>query len=146
MRSASASGAELSWKVYLCALANRRPESVTLELPTPRQEIADDLGLTNRVREIALGVEHRPCPRARAAKEGRGDIAATPMASGTCAWSIDNLELREFGETFLGEFRADARLLGAAVRNMRRHIKVLVDPHGASLDTRRDLVSTLRIG
>jgi hypothetical protein len=146
LRSASASGAELSWKVYLCAVANRRPESVTVELPTPRQEIADDLGLTNGVREIALGVEHRPCPRARAAKEGRGDIAATPMASGTCAWSIDNLELREFGETFLGEFRADARLLGAAVRNMRRHIKVLVDPHGASLDTRRDLVSTLRIG
>jgi hypothetical protein len=36
------------------------------------------------------------------------------MASGTCAWSIDNLELSEFGEIFLGEFRADARLLGAA--------------------------------
>jgi hypothetical protein len=45
LRSASASGAELSRKVYLCAVANRRPESVTVELPTPRQEIADDFGL-----------------------------------------------------------------------------------------------------
>jgi hypothetical protein len=81
-------------------VASRRPESVTVELPTPRQEMADDLGLINGVREIALGVEHRPFPRVRAAEEGRGDIAATPMASGTCAWSIDNLELREFGDIF----------------------------------------------
>src|SRR5260370_34268627 len=67
---------------------------------------------------------------------------APPRSFKCCSGSrlVDDLELSEFGEAFLGEFGADARLLGAAERNVRRHIEMLVDPDRAGLDAARDLV------
>src|ERR1700692_2646642 len=69
--------------------------------------------------------------------------ATAPPRSFRCSSGsrlIDDLELGEFGEAFLGEFGADARLLGAAERNVRRHVEMIVDPDRAGLDAARDLV------
>src|SRR5450631_1494858 len=58
---------------------------------------------------------------------------------------VDDLELGELREPFLGEFGADARLLGATERNMRRHVEVLVDPDRSGLDLACHLVRPRRV-
>jgi hypothetical protein len=68
------------------------------------------------------------------------------IESGGRARTVDDLQLGELGEAFLGELSADASLLGAAEWDVRRHVKMLVDPHCAGFDLARHLVCPLRIG
>ena len=72
---------------------------------------------------------------ARSRRQYRRDRAV-----GSGARFVDDLQLGKLGETFLGELGADPRLLGAAERDMRGHVEVLVDPDRAGLDAARDLV------
>jgi hypothetical protein len=58
---------------------------------------------------------------------------------------VDDLQLGEFDQPFLGKFSADTGLLGSAEGNVRRHIEVLVDPYRSGLDLARDLVGAGRI-
>src|SRR5215469_5048858 len=79
-------------------------------------------------------------------KGDRGGTAVPSISSGRGSGAVDDLQLGKFGETFLGEFGSNAGLLGAAERDMRGHIEVLVDPDRAGLDPLRDLVGARRIG
>src|SRR6476659_1705261 len=77
---------------------------------------------------------------------GRDVSAAAPVYRSGRRRAVDDLQLCELGETFLGEFSADARLLGAAERDVRGHVEVLVDPDRAGLELRCDLVRALDVG
>jgi hypothetical protein len=78
-------------------------------------------------------------------RDDRGDQhAAIVRVGGSGAGAVDDLELGELRKPFLGEFGADARMLGAAERDMRRHVEVLVDPDGTRLDPACDLVGARR--
>ena len=61
-------------------------------------------------------------------------------------WQQIGPRLQWVGETFLGEFGADAGLLGAAERDVRGHVEMLVDPDRAGLDLAGDGVGTLDVG
>ena len=63
-----------------------------------------------------------------------GDAAVIDGCTDQVPGFVDDLQLGEFGESFFGEFDADARLLGAAERDVRRHVEVFVDPDRAGLD------------
>ena len=67
----------------------------------------------------------------------------SPLSSGP--GFVDDLKLGKFRQPLLGKLRADPGLFGAAERNVRGHIEMLVDPDGTRLDLARDLVRPLRI-
>src|SRR5262245_14938920 len=82
----------------------------------------------------------------RRQKWGRGGSAATPIISRRGSRSVDDLQLREFCKAFLSKLRADARLLGPAERDVRRHVEVLVDPDRAGLDAGGNLMRAFWVG
>ena len=56
---------------------------------------------------------------------------AAPPADSRSACDVDDPRLRELLQPLLPHLRADARLLGAPERNIRRHVEMLVHPYAA---------------
>lgn len=102
--------------------------------------------LVDQRRKVALRVKHDAAsPFCDVQKSDRGAAAAAIIYIRLRACLVDDLQLGELRKPFLGELGADARLLGPAERNMRRHVEVLVDPHRCSFDLACDLMRPCRI-
>src|SRR5665213_476817 len=97
-------------------------------------------GLSSGVRRRDPSVSPRRSPVLWANRNSR-QTTATQSRDGPCCLNgvvrsasfVDDLKLGELRETLLGEFGADAGLLGSAERDERRHVEMLVDPDRSGL-------------
>src|SRR5258707_11962559 len=106
-----------------------QPDSAKSSRVQLAREAAQDvvrvlMGFVDECCEVAFGVEwhalipERARPRRGCRRGLRDDLRRRSRP-------VDDLELGELGKSFLGEFGADAGLLGAAERDMRRHVEML---------------------